>query len=63
MTGIGPAEIRTAAAEPGFLAGVLDYLASDERLLTEFAAESGNDPATIAAARLALGSGWERDLP
>ena len=63
VTGIGPAEIRTAAAEAGFLAGVLDYLASDERLLTEFAAESGNDPATIAAARLALGSGWECDLP
>jgi hypothetical protein len=63
VTGIGPAEIRAAAAEPGFLAGVLDYLASDERLLTDFAAESGHDPATVAAARLALGGGWEREVP
>ncbi|MGA7973300.1 MAG: DUF3572 domain-containing protein, partial [Pseudolabrys sp.] len=35
ITGIGPAQIREAAREPGFLAGVLDYLAGDERLLTE----------------------------
>ena len=32
-TGIGPAQIRAAAQEPGFLAGVLSYLAGDERLL------------------------------
>jgi hypothetical protein len=63
VTGIGPAEIRAAAAEPGFLAGILDYLASDERLLTDFAAEAGHDPATVAAARLALGGGWEREVP
>jgi hypothetical protein len=64
LTGIGPAEIRTAAREPGFLAGVLDYLAGDESLLTAFAAEAGLDPSTIAAARLALGGGsWERDVP
>jgi len=64
LTGIGPAEIRNAAREPGFLAGVLDYLAGDERLLTEFAKEAGHDPATIEAARLALGGAtWEREIP
>ncbi len=63
LTGIGPAEIRTAAAEPGFLAGVLEYIASDQDLMTEFAAESGHKPSTIDAARVALGGGWERDLP
>ncbi len=31
-TGIGPTEIRAASRQPGFLAGVLQYLASDERL-------------------------------
>jgi len=64
LTGIGPAEIRTAAREPGFLAGVLEYLAGDEPLLTDFAKEMGHDPATVAAARLALGgSSWERETP
>ena len=63
LTGIGPAEIRTAAREPGFLAGVLEYLAGDERLLTDFAKDAGHDPATVEAARLALGGGWERDIP
>jgi hypothetical protein len=64
LTGIGPAEIRTAAREPGFLAGVLEYLAGDERLLTDFAREAGHEPATIEAARIALGgSSWEREIP
>jgi Protein of unknown function (DUF3572) len=63
LTGIGPAQIRAAAAEPGFLAGVLDYIASDQELMTGFAAESGHNPSTVDAARIALGGGWERDLP
>jgi hypothetical protein len=63
MTGIGPGEIRSAAREPHFLVGVLDYLAGDERLLTDFAREAGHAPATIEAARIALGGGWERDIP
>ena len=36
VTGIGPAEICTAAREPAFLAGVLDYMASDEQLIGAF---------------------------
>ncbi len=63
LTGIGPAEIRSAAAEPGFLAGVLDYVASDQALIIAFAAESGHQASTIDAARIALGGGWERDIP
>jgi len=38
LTGIGPDEIRSAAAQPGFLIGVLEYLASDEALMIGFAA-------------------------
>lgn len=64
ITGIGPAEIRAASSEPGFLAGVLDYVAGDERMVTEFAAEMELDPAYIGIARAALGGGnWERELP
>jgi hypothetical protein len=59
-TGMGPAQIREAAHMPGFLAGVLDYLAGDERLIESFAAEAGFDPALIERARLALnGAPWE----
>jgi hypothetical protein len=64
ITGIGPAEIRTAAREPGFLGGVLDYLASDERLVTDFAAEAGLDPADVERGRAILaGPAWEREMP
>jgi len=64
VTGIGPAQIRTAAHEPGFLAGVLDYVASDDRLIAAFASETGLDPEAIDSGRLALGSSsWERDVP
>jgi len=63
-TGIGPAEIRAAAREPGFLIGVLDHLAADERLLTAFAGEAGVDPSTIGKALTALGGKpWEREGP
>ena len=41
LTGIGPAQIRAAAATPGFLAGVLDHIASEDALVTAFAAQSG----------------------
>jgi hypothetical protein len=54
LTGIGPDRIRAAAATPGFLAGVLDHVASDESLLMAFAGEAGIDPADIARARQVL---------
>jgi len=64
VTGIGPAEIRAAAREPGFLAGVLEHLAGDERLLTAFAADTGIDPAAIGKALVTLSDGaWERESP
>jgi len=63
VTGIGPAQIRAAAQEPGFLIGVLDHLAGDERLLSAFAAETGLDPADIGKALAAFGGHWEREIP
>jgi hypothetical protein len=54
LTGMGPAEIRAAARERHFLAGVLDYVTGDEELLVAFAGHADVDPATIAIARQAL---------
>jgi hypothetical protein len=62
-SGISADRIRAAAAEPGFLAGVLEYMLADENLLRAFADRAGIDPADVARAAHALGGVWERDLP
>ena len=64
MTGIGPTEIRAASRQPRFLAGMLEYLASDERLAAAFAAEAGCEAADIGKAHDALGGEpWQREIP
>ncbi len=64
VTGVGPAEIRSSASDPGFLVGVLEYLMTDEALLTGFAAEAGLRPEDPAKAFVALGGrDWEREVP
>jgi hypothetical protein len=50
LSGLGPHNLRRAAADPGFLCAVLDYLVADEPLLVAFAAEQGIDPAEVARA-------------
>lgn len=55
LSGIGPEMLRAAAADPGFLAGVLDHFLSDEPLLVAYAAHAGIPATRIAAARRALG--------
>ena len=50
LTGLGPDNLRTAAADPEFLGSVLDYLVADEKLLVEFAADAGLKPETVARA-------------
>jgi Protein of unknown function (DUF3572) len=50
LSGVGLDNLR-AAAEPGFLAAVLDHLASDEGLLLAFAAQAKQNPEDIAKAR------------
>ena len=54
LTGLGPDNLRTAAADPAFLGSVLDYLVGDEDLLVEFAAEARVKPEAIARAHAAL---------
>ena len=53
LAGLAPDTLRQAAATPGFLAGVLAHLMSDESLLLAFAANEGLAPEDVArAARL-----------
>jgi hypothetical protein len=54
LHGLTPANLRDAAAEPGFFAAVLDHLASDEALLLSFAANAGHPPEAVLSARNSL---------
>lgn len=55
--GLGPADLKSGARDPQFLAGVVDYLLGDESLLLAFAETAAVDPGTIAAARRLLPGG------
>ncbi|HEV2899100.1 DUF3572 domain-containing protein [Mesorhizobium sp. AaZ16] len=57
ITGIEAQSIREAAREPGFLAGVLQFILAHEPTLMKFSEASGLAPATVAGAlrRLPLG--------
>ena len=63
LAGIDIAEVRKAAAEPDFLAAVMEHLMSDEALLLAFAANEGVKPEAVVKAAHALGAApWERDF-
>ncbi|WP_187973079.1 DUF3572 domain-containing protein [Aquibium microcysteis] len=57
MSGIDAGQIRRAAAEPGFLAGVLGFLLGHEPSLMAFCEATGTDPAAVGRARRALPGG------
>ena len=54
ISGLGPENLRKAAAEPRFLAAILDYLASNEALLVDFARDSARSPEEVARAHAVL---------
>ena len=54
LSGLGPHNLREAAAEPSFLTAVLDYVTGDETLLIAFATREGQRPEVIVRARDAL---------
>jgi hypothetical protein len=60
LTGIEAGQIRRAAREPGFLAGVLQFILAHEPTLKRFADETGVPPSSVAAARRALPGGDDR---
>lgn len=57
LTGIQASDIRHAAAEPGFLAGVLKFIAAHEPTLNAFAEAEKVHPSAIMKAIRALPGG------
>jgi hypothetical protein len=63
-SGIGPDTLRSAAADPHFLASVLDFVLRDDATVKAFASASQLHPTNIAAAHQALSDPQrERDVP
>lgn len=60
ITGIEASGIRAAAQEPGFLAGVLHFIAAHEPTLMAFAASAGIQPAAVLTAMRALPQGDDK---
>ena len=54
VSGLQPDTIRSAASQPGFFAGILDYVASDEPLLLALSKELNTKPEHIMAAHWSL---------
>ncbi len=54
LTGLAPNNLRDAAREPEFLAGVLSFLMDHEAVLMAFASSAGIPPNHVASAHLAL---------
>ncbi len=54
LSGLGPHNLRRAAADPAFLSAVLDYVAADEALLVAFAERQGWPPEDVMTARARL---------
>jgi hypothetical protein len=59
LTGLNPSEIRSAACEPGFLAGVLDFLMDHESVLLTYATSIGRSPNDFVMARNSLSASSE----
>jgi Protein of unknown function (DUF3572) len=59
LTGLGLSDIKERAADPDFLAGVLDFLLQDEGLLVRFAESEGIPPELPASARRKLPGGGQ----
>jgi uncharacterized protein DUF3572 len=57
QSGMGVDDLRANIAQPAFLAGILDFLLSDEPTLLNFCAEQEIQPELIVSARRALPGG------
>ncbi len=60
LTGIDAGQIRQAAGEPGFLAGVLQFIRAHEPTLAAFCEASGVSPESVTRALRALPFGDDR---
>jgi hypothetical protein len=50
LSGVAPSQIRSAMAEPGFLAGMIDFVMGHEPTLLAFCEATGTRPETVVAA-------------
>lgn len=57
LSGIEPAHMRSAATEPGFLAGVLDFVLAHEPTLMRFCDDNSLEPTAVVRAGQALAGG------
>ncbi|TYR33843.1 DUF3572 family protein [Mesorhizobium microcysteis] len=60
LSGIDAGQIRLAAGEPGFLAGVLQFILAHEPTLAAFCESTQTEPAHVSAALRALPFGDDR---
>ena len=60
LSGIEPSAIRTAAREPGFLAGVLNFIAAHEPTLLAFAQHAAINPEAVLKSVRLLPQGDDR---
>ncbi|MCF3643259.1 DUF3572 domain-containing protein, partial [Rhizobium sp. TRM95111] len=60
LTGVEPAAVRGAVGDPGFLAGLVDFVMGHEPTLMAFCAATGIRPETVqrAHARLSRPVEW-----
>jgi len=61
LSGMEPGQLRQAAADPSFLAGVLDFVVAHEPVLIALAARTDRPAAEIETAQRLLageGDGW-----
>jgi hypothetical protein len=63
VSGLGPQNLRSAAADPGFFSAILDYLATDESLLIAFATHINLTPEFVMQARFRLGGREQQNDP
>ena len=59
LTGLSPDDVRSQVNDPTFLAGVMQYMVENERLLVEFASSADLIAEAVAEAAQALGVHWE----
>lgn len=50
LSGVAPDQIRSAIADPGFLAGMIDFIMGHEPTLLAFCEATGTKPETVIAA-------------
>lgn len=59
LTGTDPSSLRNAASDPGFLAGVTDFLMGHEPTLLAFCEATGTRPEQVVKAHAALSGSQE----